>query len=104
MRRRLKSCFGRLLPRGLINIVQCGQKFGKPVITTVGRVHYGGIRIIGTTGSDPAESMATIPPSGEIRKGDKINVIGAGGPMGVMHVIRNICQGVERRNGVCRRS
>jgi len=38
--------------------------------------------------------MATIPPSGEIRKGDKINVVGAGGPMGVMHVIRNICQGV----------
>jgi threonine dehydrogenase-like Zn-dependent dehydrogenase len=38
--------------------------------------------------------MRTIPPTGEIRKGDRINVIGAGGPMGMMHVIRNICQGV----------
>lgn len=90
----VEKLFWKVAPRGLINIVQCGQKFSKPVVTTVGRVHYGGIRIIGTTGSDPAESMATIPPSGEIRKGDKINVIGAGGPMGVMHVIRNICQGI----------
>jgi D-arabinose 1-dehydrogenase-like Zn-dependent alcohol dehydrogenase len=61
----------------------------------VGRVHYGGIRIIGTTGSNPAESMEIIPETDEIRPGDKINVIGAGGPMGMMHVIRNICQGVE---------
>jgi L-sorbose 1-phosphate reductase len=90
----VETLFWKVAPRGIINIVQCGQKFGKAVVTTVGRVHYGGIRIIGTVGSDPAESMATIPPSGEIRKGDNINVVGAGGPMGVMHVIRNICQGV----------
>lgn len=90
----VERLFWKVAPRGIINIVQCGQKFGKPVVTTVGRVHYGGIRIIGTTGSNPKDSMATIPSSGEIRKGDKINVIGAGGPMGVMHVIRNLCQGV----------
>ncbi|MBA7709729.1 hypothetical protein ES703_118652 [subsurface metagenome] len=51
--------------------------------------------MVGTSGRDPAESMAYIPESGEIRAGDKINVIGAGGPMGVMHVIRNICQGTK---------
>ena len=61
----------------------------------VGRVHYGGIRIIGTTDSDPSDSMKCIPKTGEIRHGNKINVVGAGGPMGMMHVIRNICQGVE---------
>jgi threonine dehydrogenase-like Zn-dependent dehydrogenase len=38
--------------------------------------------------------MEIIPETDEIREGDKINVIGAGGPMGMMHVIRNICQGV----------
>jgi L-sorbose 1-phosphate reductase len=92
----VETLFWKVAARGLINIVQCGRKFGKTVVTTVGRVHYGGIRIIGTTGSDPTESMATIPASGEIRKGDKINVVGAGGPMGVMHVIRNLCQGVEK--------
>jgi D-arabinose 1-dehydrogenase-like Zn-dependent alcohol dehydrogenase len=75
--------------------VLCGGKFGRDIETAVGRVHYGGIRIIGTTGFDPAESMETIPETGEIREGDKINVIGAGGPMGLMHVIRNICQGIQ---------
>jgi len=53
------------------------------------------LRIIGTPGSDPAESMATIPSSGEIRVGDRIDIVGAGGPMGTMHVIRDICQGVS---------
>jgi threonine dehydrogenase-like Zn-dependent dehydrogenase len=38
--------------------------------------------------------MATIPATGEIREGDRIDVVGAGGPMGTMHVIRNVCQGV----------
>ncbi len=77
-----------------MNIVLCGGRFGRNVVTAVGRIHYGGIRIIGTTGSDPAESMQTIPATDEIRPGDRINVIGAGGPMGMMHVIRNICQGI----------
>lgn len=39
--------------------------------------------------------MLTIPAKPEIRPGDKINVVGAAGPMGTMNVIRNICQGVE---------
>jgi len=85
--------FAKLAGRGLFNIVLCGGKFGSDVVTAVGRVHYEGIRIVGTAGFDPAESMEHIPESGEIRRRDRINVIGAGGPMGMMHVIRNICQG-----------
>lgn len=91
----VESLFAKVAGDGLLNIVLCGGKFGRNVVTMVGRIHYGGIRIIGTTSSDPAESMETIPETDEIRPGDKINVIGAGGPMGMMHVIRNICQGVE---------
>ena len=91
----MEKLFSKVAAHGLFNIVLCGGRLGRPVVSQIGRVHYGGIRIIGTTGSDPAKSMENIPPSGEIRKGDKINVIGAGGPMGVMHVIRNICQGIE---------
>jgi threonine dehydrogenase-like Zn-dependent dehydrogenase len=90
-----EALFGKLGPGGLLNIVQCGGRFGREVTTAIGRVHYGNIRVIGTTGSDPAGSMKHIPATGEIRAGDAINVVGAGGPMGVMHVIRNICQGVE---------
>jgi len=90
----VESLFAKLAARGLMNIVLCGGRLGRGVVTYVGRVHYGGIRIIGTMGSDPAESMKTIPATGEIRPGDQINVIGAGGPMGVMHVVRNVCQGI----------
>jgi len=88
----------RLFPkvgvRGLLNLVQCGGKFGRAVVSPVGRVHYGGLRLIGTTGSDPAASMASIPATAEIRPNDKINIIGAAGPMGTMHVLRDLCQGV----------
>jgi len=91
----VEALFAKVAPRGLLNIVLCGGTFRRDIVTMVGRVHYAGIRIVGTTGSDPAESMEHIPETAEIRLGDKINVIGAGGPMGTMHVIRNICQAVE---------
>jgi len=91
----VEALFAKVALKGLLNIVLCGGKFGRDVVTMVGRVHYGGTRIIGTTCTNPADSMEIIPETDEIRPGDKINVIGAGGPMGMMHVIRNICQGVE---------
>jgi threonine dehydrogenase-like Zn-dependent dehydrogenase len=90
----VEKLFAKLAAQGLLVICQCGQKFGRPVTTAVGRVHYGGIRIVGTPGSEPSDALRCIPATGEIRKGDKLNVIGAGGPMGVMHVVRNLCQGV----------
>jgi L-sorbose 1-phosphate reductase len=91
----VEKLFAKIAPHGLFNIVLCGGTFAKDVNTPVGRVHYGGIRIIGTVGENPSESMGYIPETGEIRPGDKINVIGAAGPMGLMHVVRNICQGIE---------
>ncbi len=91
----VEGLFPKIAANGLLNLVLSGKRFEQPVVTMVGRVHYGGIRIIGTTGSNPAESMKYIPKTGEIRHGDHINVVGAGGPMGMMHVIRNVCQGIE---------
>jgi len=91
----VEALFAKVASHGLLNIVLCDGRFGRDIVTMVGRVHYGGIRIVGTTGSDPAESMEYIPETAEVRAGDKVNIIGAGGPMGTMHVIRNICQAVE---------
>ena len=91
----VEKLFTKLAKRGLLNIVLRGGRFGCDIETMVGLVHYGGIRIVGTVGSDPVDSMSYIPASDEIRVGDKINIVGAGGPMGAMHVIRNICQGIE---------
>jgi threonine dehydrogenase-like Zn-dependent dehydrogenase len=91
----VEKLFPKVAPGGLLNLVQAGGKFGRPVVSQVGRIHYGGIRVIGTTGRDPAAAFASIPATAEIRPNDKINIIGAAGPMGAMHVIRNLCQGVS---------
>jgi threonine dehydrogenase-like Zn-dependent dehydrogenase len=91
---KVEKLFAKVAARGLFNIVLSGGKLGREIVTPVGRVHYEGLRIIGTTGSQPADSMESIPQTGEIRSGDRVLIVGAGGPMGVMHVIRNICQGV----------
>ena len=89
-----EKLFANVGTGGLLVIVQGGKKFGRPAVTAVGRVHYGGIRIVGTTGNNVADALAAIPATAEIRPGDKINIIGAAGPMGTMHVIRDLCQGV----------
>ena len=91
----IEALFPKLAVQGLLNIVLCSGKLSRAVLIPVGRIHYNAIRIIGTVTSDPAESMEHIPQTGEIRPRDKINIIGAAGPMGMMHVIRNICNAAE---------
>ena len=85
----------KLAARGIMNVVLGGRKIGAPVNIGVGRVHYGMTRWVGTTGSDPADSYRHIPLTGEIRENDSVIVIGAGGPMGQMHVIRAVCSGIK---------
>ena len=92
----IEKLFAKVATNGLFLVALCGGTLGRPVMTALGRVHYGGIRLAGTAGSDPAEALLTIPASGEIREGNRIHVVGAGGPMGVMHVMRNLCQGVKK--------
>ncbi|MBU6411281.1 MAG: alcohol dehydrogenase catalytic domain-containing protein [Verrucomicrobiota bacterium] len=89
-----EKLFANVGTNGLFVIVQGGKKFGRPVVTAVGRVHYGGIRVVGTAGSNVADALAAIPATAEIRPNDKINIVGAAGPMGTMHVLRDLCQGV----------
>lgn len=90
----VERLFARTANHGLMLLVLGGSKFGKPVNTALGAIHYRGVRIAGTRSHDPAEAFRAIPESGELRPGDTVHVVGAGGPMGVMHVVRSICQGV----------
>ncbi len=90
----VEKLFWLVAPKGLLIIAQCGGKFGRNVVTAVGKVHYGPIRIVGTTGHNIADALAAIPATGEIRPNNNINIVGAAGPMGQMHVIRDLCQGV----------
>jgi len=84
----------KLASQGIINIVLGGDPIGDLVSVGVGRVHYGMTRWIGTTGDDASDAYATIPADGEIRPNDKVLIVGAGGPMGQMHVIRSVCLGM----------
>ncbi len=84
----------RLAVGGLLNVVTGGRRIGAPVSVGVGRVHYARTRWIGTPGNDAADSYRSIPETGELRPNDRVVVVGAGGPMGQMHVLRSVCSGV----------
>jgi threonine dehydrogenase-like Zn-dependent dehydrogenase len=90
----VEALFPALAPRGLLNLVLCGRRFDRKVVCPVGRVHYGGIRIVGTPDSNPSISMKSIPASAELRERARVHIVGAGGPMGMMHVIRALCSGI----------
>ena len=74
--------------RGLINVVAGGATIGRAIALDVGRIHYDLTRWTGTPTASVTEGYAAIPPDGELRSGDRLAVIGAAGPMGLMHVVR----------------
>lgn len=81
----------KLAPGGIFNLALDGGRIGEAVEISIGRVHYGMTRWIGTLDADVAGAYATIPTCGEIRADERLLVVGAGGPMGQMHVIRALC-------------
>jgi threonine dehydrogenase-like Zn-dependent dehydrogenase len=74
--------------RGLINVATGGVSIGRPVALDIGRVHYDLTRWTGTRGASASDGYLAIPADGELRAGDRMGVIGAAGPMGLMHVVR----------------
>ena len=80
---------------GLLNVVTGGVSIDRPVAVDVGRVHYDLTRWTGPVGASATEGYAGIPADGEVRVGDRMAVIGAAGPMGLMHVVRAASAGLE---------
>jgi len=85
----------KLASRGVVNVVTGGARIGRAVSVRIGRVHYGMTRWIGTAGRDAAAAYRMVPANGELRPGDAVAVVGAGGPMGQMHVLRAVSCGLE---------
>src|SRR5664280_2310697 len=85
----------KLAGRGIMAIVTHGGSFGRRVKIDVGRIHYDLIRYVGTTGDDARDAYARIPVTCEQRAGDRVAVIGAAGPMGLMHTVRTAVSGIE---------
>ena len=90
---RLERLQDLLAPRGVIDVVTGETLVGRPVSLDVGRVHYDLTRWTGTTTRSAVDGYSRVPASGELRDGDRVAVIGAAGPMGLMHVVRSISGG-----------
>jgi len=85
------EALSKLLRRdGILNTVCGGRRIGQPVTIDVGRIHYDGIRLVGTSSSSAADGYAMIPQDVELSPGDTLAILGAAGPMGFMHTIRAI--------------
>jgi threonine dehydrogenase-like Zn-dependent dehydrogenase len=85
---RIEALQDLLAFQGIINIVTGGVSIGRPIALDIGRVHYDLTRWIGTSGQSTGDGYTAIPADGELRAGDRMAVIGAAGPMGLMHVVR----------------
>jgi len=86
----LERWFPRLRARGLALVLLAGERFARELRLPLGRIHYGPLRLCATTTAEAARALAVIPDTCEIRAGDHVHIIGAGGPMGVMAVARVI--------------
>jgi threonine dehydrogenase-like Zn-dependent dehydrogenase len=80
---------------GLLSIVANGQRIDRPVSVDVGRVHYDLIRYTGTNSDTAAGAYDHIPASAELRDNEHLAIIGAAGPMGLMHTMRTAVSGVD---------
>lgn len=83
---RIATCLGK---RGVLNLITAQPPQG-PVPVDVGRIHYEQHLFIGTTDPAKAAEAYTSNQRAEIKPGGRTWFVGAGGPMGQMHVQRAI--------------
>jgi threonine dehydrogenase-like Zn-dependent dehydrogenase len=74
---------------GIMAIV-AGEPLPRKVAVDVGRVHYNRWVTVGGTGPDIAQAYSRVPVRSTLRPGGAAWFVGAGGPMGRMHVQRAI--------------
>ena len=88
----VKSLAARVAPNGVMFLLGKPAEDGE-VSLDVGAIHYQGKRYYG--GADTLEGLAEIHKRNDLLPGGEVLFIGAGGPMGQMHVQR----AVEMSNG-----
>ena len=76
-----------LADHGVLAIV-AGRPMPRPVAVDVGRVHYNRWVTVGGRGPDIAEAYSRVPVRAALRPGGRTWFVGAGGPIGRMHVQR----------------
>lgn len=83
----LEKLAGKLNRAGVLNIV-CDQAPARPLSIDVGRVHYEDWYYCGNPGPDISASYGSHRVPTELKPGGSVWFLGAGGPMGQMHVQR----------------
>ena len=83
----LEALATKLTKGGILNIV-CDQPIGDHLSVDVGRVHYDEWYYIGTTSTDISIAYRSHRNPTELKPGGTAWFLGAGGPMGQMHVQR----------------
>jgi L-sorbose 1-phosphate reductase len=76
-------------PGATLNIV-AKQPLDRPAAVDIGRIHYEAVAYMGTPGLDLSTAYGPLRNRWEIRVGGLAWIVGAGGPMGRMHLQRLI--------------
>jgi threonine dehydrogenase-like Zn-dependent dehydrogenase len=90
----------RLAPFGVLVIVAL-RPFGRPAEVDIGRVHYDRLLYVGTQESDIAQAYRKTPVRSALRPAGRAWFVGAGGPIGRMHLQRAIQHPDGPRTVVC---
>ena len=83
------TCIGKKLGKGGI-IAMFGCKESSMIEIDLGRLHYDGIYYVGTDSLDLNDGYVKTSPRADLLPGGKTWIVGAGGPMGRMHLQRAI--------------
>lgn len=83
----LEKLAAKLTRAGVLNIV-CNQPTGRKLGIDVGRVHYDDWHYVGATGTDISAAYTNHRQRTELKPNGTAWLLGAGGPMGQMHVQR----------------
>jgi threonine dehydrogenase-like Zn-dependent dehydrogenase len=84
----IEAAQDRLAKGGILNII-ASQPLGGKVAVDIGRIHYDGLRYVGSPGPDILASYGRNTRA-ELKPGGLAWFLGAAGPMGHMHVQRAI--------------
>ncbi len=79
----------RLANFGIVALV-CDQPLAGKVSVDIGRVHYNRWVYVGTTSTEISDAYTDTPVRATLKPGGRALFVGAGGPMGRMHVQRAI--------------
>ncbi len=85
----LEKVSPKLAQFGIVAIVS-DQPFARNVSIDVGRIHYNRWTYVGTKGSNVSRAYSDTPVRSALRPGGTMWLVGAGGPIGRMHLQRAI--------------